>query len=92
MTVARIFKRCNCGDWNGCPHSWVVRYRTTGGRSSRQREQSFGDDLREAEDFALKVEHDKRARTFRLNQPEAELCLLLPRFAGRRRQRRPSQP
>jgi len=64
MTVARIFKRCNCRDWDGCPHQWVVRYRTTGGRSSRQREQSFGDDLREAEDFALKVEHDKRARTF----------------------------
>jgi integrase len=64
MTVARIFKRCNCGDWDGCPHQWVVRYRTTGGRSSRQHEQSFGDDLREAEDFALKVEHDKRARTF----------------------------
>jgi integrase len=64
MTVARIFKRCNCSDWDGCPHQWVVRYRTTGGRSSRQREQSFGGDLREAEDFALKVEHDKRARTF----------------------------
>jgi integrase len=64
MTVARIFKRCDCGDWDGCPHQWVVRYRTTGGRSSRQREQSFGDDLREADDFALKVEHDKRARTF----------------------------
>ena len=64
MTVARIFKRCECGDWDGCPHQWVVRYRTTGGRSSRQREQSFGDDLREAEDFALKVEHDKRARIF----------------------------
>jgi integrase len=62
--VAKIFKRCNCHDWNCCPHPWVVRYRTTGGRSSRQREQSFGDDLREAEDFALKVEHDKRARTF----------------------------
>ncbi len=64
MTVAKIFKRCYCRDWDGCPHPWVVRYRTTGGRSSRQREQSFGDDLREAEDFALKVEHDKRARTF----------------------------
>jgi hypothetical protein len=42
----------------------VVRCRTTGGRSNRQREQSFGADLREAEDFALKVEHDKRARVF----------------------------
>ena len=58
MTVAKIIKRCNCGDWDGCPHPWVVRYRTPGGRSSRQREQSFGNDLREAGDFALKVEHD----------------------------------
>ena len=64
MTVARIFKRCSCGDWDGCPHQWVVRYRTIGGRSSRQREQSFGDDLREAEDFLLKVEHDKKAHVF----------------------------
>ena len=66
MTVAKIFKRCACPEdqWDSCPHQWVVRYRTTGGRSSRQREQSFGGDLREAEDFALKVEHDKRARTF----------------------------
>jgi hypothetical protein len=46
------------------PASVGGRYRTTGGRSSRQREQSFGSDLREAEDFALKVEHDKRARVF----------------------------
>ena len=28
MTVAKIFKRCDCGDWDGCPHQWVVRYRT----------------------------------------------------------------
>jgi integrase len=66
MTVARILKRCPCleDQWQACPHQWVVRYRSAGGRSSRQRERSFGDDLREAEDFALKVEHDKRARTF----------------------------
>jgi integrase len=66
MTVAKIFKRCFCPEdqQDGCPHQWVVRYRTTGGRSSRQREQSFGTDLREAEDFALKVEHDKRAHVF----------------------------
>jgi hypothetical protein len=64
--VARIFKRCSCPDGQQyrCPHPWVVRYRTAGGRSSRQREQSFGGDRREAEDFALKVEHDKRARVF----------------------------
>ena len=66
MTVARIFKRCPCPEeaWKACPHQWVVRYRTAGGRSSRQHEQSFGTDLREAEDFALKVEHDKRAHVF----------------------------
>ena len=64
--MARILKRCPCPEdqWQACPHQWVVRYRTAGGRSSRQRERSFGDDLREAGDFALKVEHDKRARTF----------------------------
>ncbi len=64
--MAKIFKRCCCPEdrWDGCPHQWVVRYRTTGGRSSHQREQSFGTDLREAEDFALKVEHDKRAHVF----------------------------
>ena len=64
--MARIFKRCPCpeGKWGSCPHPWVVRYRTAGGRSSRQREQSFGADRREAADFALKVEHDKRARVF----------------------------
>jgi hypothetical protein len=64
--VAKIFKRCPCPEeaWESCPHQWVVRYRTTGGRSSRQREQSFGTGLREAEDFALKVEHDKRAHVF----------------------------
>jgi hypothetical protein len=66
MTVARIYKRCPCqeGQWKDCPHPWVVRYRTAGGRASRQRERSFGDDLREAQDFVLKVEYDKRARTF----------------------------
>ena len=64
--MARIFKRCPCPEerWETCPHQWVVRYRTVGGRSSRQREQSFGGARREAEDFAFKVEHDKRARVF----------------------------
>jgi integrase len=64
--VAKIFKRCPCPEeaWGSCLHQWVIRYRTTGGRSSRQREQSLGTDLREAENFALKVEHDKRAHIF----------------------------
>lgn len=64
--MASIIKRCDCGDddWDGCPHPWVVRYRTEGGRASRQREESFGDDRKEAEDFVLKIEHDKRAHIF----------------------------
>jgi hypothetical protein len=62
--MASIIKRCGCGDWDDCPHPWVVRYRTEGGRTSKQREQSFGDDLKEAEDFLLKVEHDKKAHVF----------------------------
>ena len=62
--MASIIKRCECGDWDNCPHPWVVRYRTQGGRSSRQREESFGDDLNRAEDFVLKVEHDKKAHIF----------------------------
>jgi integrase len=66
VTVATIYKRCQCPEdqQKTCPHPWIVRYRTAGGRASRQRERSFRGDLREAEDFALKVEHDKRARTF----------------------------
>ena len=59
-----VLARHRGGEWDDCPHPWVVRYRTEGGRTSRQREQSFGGDLREAEDFLLKVEHDKRARVF----------------------------
>jgi site-specific recombinase XerC len=64
--MASIIKRCDCGedDWDGCPHPWIVRYRTEGGRASRQREESFGDDLKEAENFLLKVEHDKKAHVF----------------------------
>ena len=64
--MASIIKRCGCGDedWDGCPHPWVVRYRTDGGRTSKQREQSFGGDLREAGNFLLKVEHDKKAHVF----------------------------
>ena len=75
--MASIIKRCDCPGWDDCPHPWVVRYRTPGGRSSRQREQSFGDDLREAEDFLLKVEHDKKARVF--IDPKAGTATFAPR-------------
>ena len=63
--MARIYKRCECPEraWKSCAHAWVVRYRTPGGRASNQREQSFTA-KREADDFALKVEHDKRAHVF----------------------------
>ena len=66
--MASIIKRCDCDGWGKCPHPWVVRYRTQGGRTSRQREQSYGGDLHEAEDFLLKVEHDKKAP--RLHRPQ----------------------
>ena len=42
--MASIIKRCDWDGWNECPHSWIVRYRTAGGRSSRQREWFFGGD------------------------------------------------
>ena len=62
--MASIIKRCDCFGWDDCPHPWVVSYRTEGGRTSKQREQSFGDELKEAENFLLKVEHDKKAHVF----------------------------
>ena len=64
--MATVLKRCQCPEqkWKFCPHSWVVRYRTPGGRAGRQQEQSFGRDKREAENFALKIEHDQRAHVF----------------------------
>jgi integrase len=63
--MARIFKRCDCPErtWKACPHAWAVRYRTPGGRASNQREKSFAKKS-DADDFALKVEHDKRAHVF----------------------------
>lgn len=34
--MATVLKRCGCPetDWKTCPHAWVVRYRTLGGRAS----------------------------------------------------------
>ena len=90
--MASIIKRCDCDDWDDCPHPWVVRYRTDGGRTSKQREQSFGDDLKEAENFLLKVEHDKKAHVF--IDPEAGKSGLprrgggVARPADRRREQR----
>jgi integrase len=72
--MAKILKRCDCPEraWKTCLHSWVVSYRTPGGRAGRKRQESFGQDKRAAEDFALKVEHDKRARIF-IDPKEGEI-------------------
>lgn len=59
--MATLIKKCTCANQSRCQHSWVVRYR--GG--SRQRERSFRHDQKTlANDFALKVEHDKKAGVF----------------------------
>ena len=59
--MAAVVKKCDCADTRRCKHSWVVRYRASG----RQRERSFRHDQKTtANDFALKVEHDKKAGVF----------------------------
>jgi hypothetical protein len=77
--MASIIKRCDYPDWDGCPHPWIVRYCTQGGQGSRQREQSFADDLHEAENFVLKVEHDKRAHVFIDPKGDGSPSVLRPR-------------
>ncbi|WP_156178519.1 tyrosine-type recombinase/integrase [Saccharothrix sp. ST-888] len=42
---------------------WTVRYREPGGRTARQREKSF-DRKKDATDFAIKVENDKRENVY----------------------------
>ncbi|MGW2230528.1 tyrosine-type recombinase/integrase [Streptomyces formicae] len=42
-----------------CGHAWTVRYREPGGRAGRQREKTLPT-KREAEDYGVKVENDKR--------------------------------
>lgn len=59
--MATVVKKCDCPDARRCKHSWVVRYRAGG----RQRERSFRHDQKTvANDFALKLEHDKKAGVF----------------------------
>lgn len=62
--MASIVKKCDCPKtrWRYCKHSWVVRYNDSNGK---QREKSYlHDQKRTADDYALKVEHDKRAGVF----------------------------
>jgi integrase len=59
--LATIIKKCACPERRRCKHAWTVRYRAGG----RQRERSFRHDQKVvANDFALKVEHDKKAAAF----------------------------
>ncbi|MFC8988232.1 tyrosine-type recombinase/integrase [Streptomyces sp. NPDC057115] len=57
--MAKVLKKCDCRNQSRCSHLWTVRYREPGGRSARQREKSFPT-KREAEDFGIKAENDKR--------------------------------
>jgi len=65
--VATVFQPCKTEEKNRfypcektrCGHIWTVRYREPGGKQGSQREKSFP--LKgEADDFATKVENDKR--------------------------------
>lgn len=63
--MARVLKKCECDEesWTKCPHSWVVRYRTPGGRSGKQTERSFKL-KRSADKFANQVETAKDNGTY----------------------------
>ncbi|MFI1209965.1 tyrosine-type recombinase/integrase [Streptomyces sp. NPDC020802] len=69
--MASVFQKCKTDEKNGnypcvknrCGHPWTVRYREPGGRGGRQREKSF-DSRREAADYGIKVENDKRERAY----------------------------
>ncbi|MFJ6604767.1 tyrosine-type recombinase/integrase [Streptomyces lydicus] len=61
--MATIFQKCrikddSCGR-SRCGHPWTVRYREPGGRSGSQREKTFPT-KREARDYGIKAENDKR--------------------------------
>jgi len=59
--MATIIKKCECANPSRCKHAWIVRYRAGG----RQHQRSFRYDQKSvANDFALKVEHDKKAGVF----------------------------
>lgn len=57
--MATVLKKCECSAKSKCKHPWTVRFRTPGGRAGKQVEESFPR-KRDADDFAVKVENDKR--------------------------------
>ncbi|MFD5658663.1 tyrosine-type recombinase/integrase [Streptomyces hirsutus] len=69
--MASVFQKCKTDEKNRnfpcvknrCGHSWTVRYREPGGRGGRQREKSFGT-RREASDYGIRVENDKRDHAY----------------------------
>ncbi|MFD7738016.1 tyrosine-type recombinase/integrase [Kitasatospora sp. NPDC059800] len=69
--MASIFQKCKDDPDNRfypcekvrCKHSWTVRFREPGGRSGSQRERSFPL-KKQAENFALDVEHGKKAGVY----------------------------
>lgn len=65
--MATVIKKCGCPatKWRYCRHSWTVRYQVDG----RQREKSYlWDQKQVANDFAVKIEHDKRAGVFTVRE------------------------
>ncbi|RKT08238.1 site-specific recombinase XerD [Streptomyces sp. 3211.6] len=68
--MAKVFQKCKEGQRGKdpcsgvrCGHPWTVRYREPGGRSGRQREESF-DKKGAADAFAAKVEREKDLGTY----------------------------
>lgn len=69
--MARVFQKCKEDEKSKfypcvvtrCGHPWTVRYREPGGRTGRQREQSF-DKKGPADTFAAKVEREKDLGTY----------------------------
>lgn len=69
--MATVFQRCKTDkrsplypcDKVRCGHDWTVRYREPGGRTARQREESFIKKTA-ADNFANKMENDKSVGTY----------------------------
>ncbi|MFJ8471512.1 tyrosine-type recombinase/integrase [Kitasatospora sp. NPDC094011] len=66
--MATTFQKCKTDRTDPCTktrcgHPWTVRFREPGGRAGRQREKTFPT-KKEADNFGIKVENDKRERVY----------------------------
>ncbi|MFD9864962.1 tyrosine-type recombinase/integrase [Streptomyces alboflavus] len=66
--MATVFQKCKKATEDPCTkarcgHTWTVRYREPGGRTGRQREKTFPT-KKEASDYGVKVENDKREHVY----------------------------